>query len=243
MIILHHSANYIKFFYRKEMDNVIFITGDTHGDLDDLNDRRLKGLKKGDKLIVTGDFGFIWDNSEKELKNLKKLSKKKFDILFVDGAHENHERLKAFREVDLYCAKGYRIDHNIYCLKRGEIYTIDGLQVLAIGGGLDPHIHDESEHPLSMPTDEELAYAVENIRSRRLRVDIIVTHEPPASVKRVVDRSAAVNDLNLFLDTVLRNTRFRCWYFGCLHEDRTVSKNLVSVWREVIRVEPHRDRN
>ena len=77
---------------------MIYITGDTHGDIEIFNERRLGHLKKGDTLIVTGDFGFIWDNSKKEIKNLKKLEKKKFDILFVEGAHENFELLKGYEE-------------------------------------------------------------------------------------------------------------------------------------------------
>ena len=81
---------------------MIYITGDTHGDIEIFNERRLGHLKKGDTLIVTGDFGFIWDNSKKEIKNLKKLEKKKFDILFVEGAHENFELLKGYEEVPLH---------------------------------------------------------------------------------------------------------------------------------------------
>lgn len=213
---------------------MLYITGDTHGDYEDLNSRRLKGLKKGDKLIIAGDFGFLWDNSKEEIKNLQKLSKKKFDILFVEGAHENFERIRALPECDLYCGKGYKIDHNIYCLKRGEIYTIDGLRVLALGGGIDRHsIEPGTENPPSLPSDDELQYAVDNMEKAHRRVDVIVTHEPPASLKRVIDRRAEINDLNIFLDTVLHHMRYKKWFFGSLHEDRDLSDRLCCVWREV----------
>ena len=211
---------------------MIFVTGDTHGDYDALNKRNLKQVKRGDKLIITGDFGFIWDNSKKELKNFVKLTRKKFDILFVEGAHENFSLLSQYKEVDLYCGKGYKLAHNIYCLKRGEIYTIDGKTVLALGGGLPPHEESIEQTP-SMPTDEQLEYAVESIRAHHKRVDLIITHEAPASVKRLIERSAAVNDLNIFLDTVLHNTTYGHWYFGSLHEDRDVSDRLTCVFEEV----------
>ena len=94
---------------------MIYVTGDTHGDYENLMNRQ---LKKDDTLLVTGDFGFIWDNSDKEKNNLKRLSKKKYDILFVEGAHENFEKLREYPEIDLYQAKAYKIDRNIYCLKR-----------------------------------------------------------------------------------------------------------------------------
>lgn len=216
---------------------MIYVTGDIHGDYDSLMDRGVGRLKKGDKLIVTGDFGFIWDNSKKELNNLKKLAKKKYDILFVEGAHENFEKLREYPEVDLYQAKGYKIDHNIYCLKRGEIYMIDAKSVFALGGGLPPYEDQPEELPTSMPTDDELKYAVDNLQSRRKRVDLIVTHEAPASVKRLIDRSAAVNDLNIFLDTVMKNTHYGKWFFGALHQDRQVSDQLICVFEEVHKID------
>lgn len=216
---------------------MIYVTGDIHGDYDSLMDRQLSRLKKGDKLLVTGDFGFVWDNSNKEKSNLKKLAKKKYDILFVEGAHENFELLKEYPEVDLYQGKGYKLDHNIYCLKRGEIYMIDGKSVFALGGGLPPYEDEPREDPPSMPTDEELKYAVDNIQSHRRRVNLILTHEAPASVKRMVDRNATVNDLNIFLDTVMKNTRYDKWFFGALHQDRAISDSLICVFEEVHRID------
>lgn len=43
---------------------MVYITGDTHGDLSFFRNPKLKKLKKGDTLIICGDFGFIWNNDE-----------------------------------------------------------------------------------------------------------------------------------------------------------------------------------
>lgn len=215
---------------------MIYVTGDTHGDYDALNERNLRQLKKGDKLIVTGDFGFVWDHSKNELKHLDKLAHKKYDILFVDGAHENFDLLGQYKEVDLYCGKGRKLAGNIYLLKRGEVYLIDGKTVFALGGGLAPHDENLGTDTPSMPTDEELKYAVDNIQAHHRKVDLIITHEAPASVKKLIDKNAVINDLNIFLDTVMHNTRYGQWFFGSLHEDRTVSDRLICVFDEVHRV-------
>ena len=214
---------------------MIYVTGDTHGDYDSLIKRGVNKLKKGDKLIITGDFGFIWDGSEKEQKNLSKLSKKKFDILFVEGAHENRELLEKYAEADLYLGKAIKIAHNIYCLKRGEIYKIDGKTVLAIGGGMPP-MSDDPADTGSTPTDDELRYAVDNIQALGRKVDLIITHEAPASVKKLIDRTAQINDLNIFLDTVMHNTRYGHWYFGNLHSDRDISDKLTCVFEELYKI-------
>ena len=50
----------------------------------------------------------------------------------------------------------------------------------------------------------------------------------------------AVNDLNIFLDTVMKNTRYKRWYFGGLHQDRELSERLICVFQEVHKVDiPH----
>lgn len=45
---------------------MIYLTGDLHGDLERFKSKEMKKLKKGDTLIVCGDFGFLWDGSKKE---------------------------------------------------------------------------------------------------------------------------------------------------------------------------------
>ena len=56
---------------------MIYVTGDTHGDLSRFETGGARRLKKNDTVIVCGDFGFLWDGSPKEEKNLEKLRKKK----------------------------------------------------------------------------------------------------------------------------------------------------------------------
>ena len=56
---------------------MICVTGDLHGDITRFGSPVLKKLRRGDALIITGDFGCIWDGSKKEKKIHKKLGKKK----------------------------------------------------------------------------------------------------------------------------------------------------------------------
>ena len=77
---------------------MIYITGDMHGRPERFKDGDIKKLKKGDTLIVAGDFGFVWDGSKAEEKLLKHLGKHKYNILFVPGTNDNYtllEKLKA----------------------------------------------------------------------------------------------------------------------------------------------------
>ena len=219
---------------------MVYITGDIHGDLSDLDSRNIGRLKKGDTLIVTGDFGFIWNNSKSELRNIKKLSKKKFTILFVEGVHENFELLENYDECEIFGAKAKKITDNIYCLNRGEIYEIENNSYFCLGGGDVDDIFEKSEDILeqkSMPTDEQLQYAVDNLQKTGKKIDYIITHEAPASVKKLIRRDSNINDLNLFFDTILHNVRYKNWYFGSLHTDRALSTNMTCVWQDVIKID------
>ena len=128
-----------------------------------------------------------------------------------------------------------KIADNIYCLNRGELYLIEDKTIFALGGGLPPEADETEARPhcrrmrsWNMPSSTS--------KNSATAVDIIITHEAPASVKRMIDRNASINDLNIFLDTVLHNTRYQKWYFGSLHEDRQISNNLICVFEEVHRV-------
>ena len=86
--IISSIAKYaLKFNYNciKDVKILIYITGDTHGEVERLVPSKLRALKEGDTLIVCGDFGFIWDGSKKEQKILKQLGKRKYNICFIDG--------------------------------------------------------------------------------------------------------------------------------------------------------------
>lgn len=48
---------------------MVYITGDLHGDLARLSAPDMRQVKKGDTLIVCGDFGFIWNGDRREKKS------------------------------------------------------------------------------------------------------------------------------------------------------------------------------
>ena len=77
---------------------MIYVTGDTHGD--ETRFKQFKKLfpKRRDHLLVCGDFGFVWDGSEKEKKRLARLERLDCMILFIEGVHDNLDLLSACPE-------------------------------------------------------------------------------------------------------------------------------------------------
>ena len=105
---------------------MVYITGDTHGDMSVFKNPKLRKLGEDDILIICGDFGFLWDGSEDEKKNIEKLTKKKYTICFVDGAHENFDMLNSYRPYRYKGGNTHKIAQNIYHLMRGEVFTFCG---------------------------------------------------------------------------------------------------------------------
>ena len=115
---------------------MVYITGDTHGDLSKFKNPAFRRLKAGDVLIICGDFGFIWDGSRQEQAVLRKLQEKKFTIAFVDGCHENFDLLEhRYKTVRWRGGLAHLIAPNIFHMMRGEIYTIEQKTFFAFGGG------------------------------------------------------------------------------------------------------------
>lgn len=215
-----------------------------HGDFTRFRTPQIKKLKKGDTLIVTGDFGFLWDDSKQEQKILKTLSKKKFNICFVDGAHENFKLLDKMEVSTWNGGKVHHFSGGLYHLMRGQIYNIEGKTIFTMGGGVSPDkdIRD-TNNPLNRPpSPQEFIDAARKIEENGGEVDYIITHEPTMTIKKFLQlRNPQVDEktglLNAFLEELAENCKFKKWYFGSLHVDKPISKSMISVFTRVVNIE------
>ena len=105
---------------------MIYITGDTHGDFSRFKDSTTRKIKKGDTLIVCGDFGFIWNGSRAEKQILKKIGELRYTVAFIDGCHENFKLLEEYPELQWNGGTARSISGKLVHLKRGQVYNIEG---------------------------------------------------------------------------------------------------------------------
>ncbi len=221
---------------------MIYFTGDTHGELTKFKSSSGKKLKKGDTLIVCGDFGFVWNESKDEMSNIKWLSKRKYKILFVEGAHENFELLDKFPKVDFCGGKARQISENIYQLIRGEVFEIEGKKIFAFGGGddedLDVNDFKESPNFARLPNDGECEHARENLKKFEHEVDYIVTYDVGFKMRGFLEReSNCCNNRHAFLNEVSVNCKFKKWFFGCFHMDRRIPPFYYATYENIYEAE------
>jgi len=226
---------------------LVYVTGDLHGDPARLKDPAMRKLKKGDTLLVCGDFGFLWDGSKAEQSMLKKLGKRKYNIAFVDGVHENFELLGQHPVSSWNNGRARQISGNLYHLMRGEIYTIEGKTFFTMGGGVSPDDDfrsvDEARMRHETPSREELEHAAANLERVGGQLDYIITHEPPMRIKAFLQLKQQTRDtveytgLNTFFEEMAKCCKFTRWYFGSMHMDKFISNSHTAVFRKVLKVE------
>lgn len=139
---------------------MVFVTGDTHADFLRFNTRSFveqKEMTLDDIVIICGDFGGVWNDSKEERYWLDWLSEKNFTICFVDGNHENFDRLLGdeFETVDFHGGKARRIRKNIFYLMRGYVFDFEGKSFFAFGGASSHDIQDGILDPNDYATEEE----------------------------------------------------------------------------------------
>ena len=225
---------------------MIYVTGDIHGDLTRFKSSNVHKLKKSDIIVVCGDFGFIWDDSKSEKDNINWLSKRKYEILFVEGAHENFELLNRYPVVERYGGNVRKIAENIYQLIRGEIYNIENKYIFAFGGGDDEEMEfddiTECDEFTRLPTEEECERARNNLKKYQNNVDYVITYDIGFKFRSMLKmESNCFNNLHAFLNEVATECRFKKWYFGCFHIDKAFTSAYYGAYKNIYELESGRE--
>lgn len=219
----------------------IIATGDTHKDIKRLvNDILLNHMTGEDYLLVLGDFSFIYAKEEdqelvaKENEVLDFISSKiNYTLIFIDGNHENMQRLDKF-PLEIYKgAKVHKIRDNIIHLVRGEIMTFeDGTKIWGMGGGYTIHAYSSSEslenRKYEMPTQIEYKNAIKNLERVDWKVDYVISHATSLSVCVAQFRKPLFEEqeLNSFLEYIRENiVGLKHVYSGHLHINKDFLKN------------------
>lgn len=225
---------------------MIFVTGDTHIpiDIEKLGEKLFpeqKAMTRNDYVIVCGDFGGIWDKSERHAKWLKWLSERPYTLLFADGNHENFDMLEKFPVSYWNGGKVHIIGDNIIHLMRGQVFIIDEKYFFVMGGGASTD-KDMREEGLSwwrreMPSEEEYREGLKNMKNVGFDVDYIITHTAPAGIIEKFRSCPEEKPLNEYLRYIADTSRFRKWFFGHVHADCEPEKNFMALYDRIYDLE------
>ena len=253
------------------MTGMIYITGDCHQDFKRFSTRvfpEQREMSKDDFVIICGDFGGVWNSgreSKEEKHVLDWLESKSFTTLFVDGNHENFDRLYAYPVEEWHGGKVHKIRPSVIHLMRGQVFEIDGKRFFTFGGGrshdisgglLEPddpdfrykkkhldrgtlpyRIHHVSWWPEEFPSEEEMEEGRHNLSTHDNVVDFIVTHCCASSTQTLLGGSLYTPDgLTAYLEEIRQNVKFKRWFFGHYHDNRNVSAEEILLYEQMIRI-------
>jgi DNA repair exonuclease SbcCD nuclease subunit len=252
------------------MAGKIFVTGDCHHDFRKFNMEcfpEQRELDKDDYMIICGDFGGIWNvgwESKEEKYWLKWLDDKSYTTLFIDGNHENFDRLNGYPVKEWHGGKVHEIRRSVLHLMRGQVYAIAGSRIFAFGGASshdvqggvldteDPDFKEKKKLADAMwlpyrikhltwweqelPNDSEYDEASKNLESADFNIDYIITHCCSTETQNLMasDGSYVSDALTDFFNVVKEQCEFKKWYFGHYHMDKDVSDKEVMLYDAIV---------
>ena len=201
-------------------------------------------------LLVAGDFGFIWKsnwfNKKGEHDALPKMdTRDMFTIeqtfnyypwttLWVDGNHENFDVLDNLPIEERWGGKVSVITEKCIRLHRGQVYTINGITFLAMGGAysVDKHrrMKGSSWWPQETITEKDYLEAMKNLEKVDFKVDFVISHTCPSSVIKVLEKSLPPYAVDWWgpkqddpscdwLEKIWQSITTKHWAFGHFHTD------------------------
>ena len=228
----------------------LIITGDTHGNplnrfrsvLDRVkaSEETEYAFTKNDLMAVVGDFGVIWGPDtpkQRRIENriLDELEAMPFTTVFIDGNHENFDRLLAFPEEERFGGKVGVLRPSVLHLKqRGHVYDFGGMKTWCFGGGIsiDKILRREgtSWWAAEEPSKEEYEYGISQLEANGWRVDMVLTHAAPTralnalNLKPLLARDLGYepnlyDPLSPYFDKIAGRLDFDSWVFGHYHKD------------------------
>lgn len=220
---------------------MIYITGDTHGEHERFTakDSPFKDLKKGDYLIVCGDFGYIYFNNDEEKAFLDYLESLPFTICFCDGNHENFPAIYSYPSFKWNGGYVHQIRKNIFHLMRGQVFEIEGKKIFTMGGAysIDRYMRKKgySFWEEEIPKSEEYGEAIKNLKAHNSTVDIVITHTAPGEIIKKMGYYPDAHDGELtgFLEWIMYDVKFKNWFYGHWHIDETYYEKFTAVYFEL----------
>lgn len=252
----------------------IYITGDIHGDprrfsTDSFYEQKEMTNQDDNYMIILGDFGLVWDyqgESKNERYWLDWLENKPFTTLFIDGNHENFDRLLSYPIIRWKGGFAHVIRKNVLHLMRGQVFTIEDKKFFTFGGASSHDISggilepDDSELNEKMkklnrmgalyrvnhvswwkqelPTPTEMETGKFNLAKHDNKVDYILSHSPSTSQLILMGGKGLYEPdvLTNYLEDIHATTDYKRHFMGHMHINRAINDRDICLYEQIVRI-------
>ena len=225
---------------------MVYITGDIHGEVNIiLRQIESRGITKDDVIVILGDAGLNYYNTEGEwingrempLQALREYERKAIlnnagiPVLCIHGNHEERPfNIPTYHEKEWHGGVVYVEEQypNLLFAKDGEIYNFEGKKAVVIGGAYSV----DKEYRLrrgmkwfkdEQPSKEIKEYVEQQLEKAGWKIDAVLSHTCPQKYVPVeaflpsIDQSKVDHSTEEWLDKIENKLKYKEWYCGHWH--------------------------
>lgn len=216
---------------------MIYFTGDIHGyPWEVIRFCSRMNLTDDDIVVLLGDVGVNYFEDYRGYARKESLSKQAPTFLCIHGNHEIRPwHVKGYHEAVWHGGKVWVQDRfpNLLFAQDGEIFNINGLNYIVIGGAYSVDKYYRLERGSSwwedeQPSDEIKAHVEQQLREHD--VDVILSHTCPYKyIPRemfldMIDQSTVDDSTERWLDKIEESTDYVAWFCGHWHTDKRIDR-------------------
>ena len=217
---------------------MIYLTGDTHGNFERIAHFCARmNTKPTDIMIILGDAGINFYGGWRDQKKKEFIGALPITLFCIHGNHEQRPAtIPSYTEIGWHGGTVYVEEQfpSILFAKDGEVYDLNGLQAIAIGGAFSIdwmyRVPGRSWWPDEQPSDEVKARVEQKLDQLGWQIDIVLSHTVPLKYEPVevflagIDQSKVDKTTEEWLDSIEERLHYRKWYAGHYHTNKSIDK-------------------
>ena len=230
---------------------MIYITGDTHRDFEDIHSFCAQhDTSKNDVMIILGDAGINFYKGWRDNNVKSYLESMPITFFCIHGNHEIRAYALDGYVIELWNAGSVYVEPaypSIKFAKDGEIYDLAGKKTLVVGGAYSVDKNYRVARGWSWWEDEQPSESIKKqveaaAEAHNWRIDVVQTHtcplkyEPTEAFLPLIDQSEVDKSTEEWLDEIERKLEYKKWFCGHFHIDKTID-NIRFMFKDVIAFE------
>lgn len=216
---------------------MVYITGDIHGDPSRVIDfAKDMNLTKKDTIIILGDVGANYYNGKRDSLMKRFLNAIEPTVLCIHGNHEIRPgniasyHTEKWRDGEVWIEDEFP---NIKFAKDGEIFTIEDIRYIVIGGAYSVDKYYRLAKGYGWWDDEQPSEEIKKFVEKQLqehKIDVVLTHTCPMKYEPVemflsqIDQTTVDKSTEEWLDKIENLLDYKAWFCGHWHTDKRIDK-------------------
>ena len=220
---------------------MIYLTGDTHGDFQRIAHFCARmHTRPSDIMIILGDAGINFYGGWRDQHKKKFVSALPITLFCIHGNHEKRPAtIPSYTEQEWHGGIVFVEEQfpSILFAKDGEIYDLNGMQAIAIGGAYSidwmQRIPGRSWWPDEQPSQEIKTCVESKLEHLGWKVDVVLSHTVPLKYEPTevflpgINQSKVDKSTEQWLSRIEERLLYRKWYAGHYHVAKSIDRMQI----------------